>query len=91
MPAFRNLFIMRQLLLLAVLMGAFPLARAAETAALTTNSVLLGKQGTLEISSPLDWTLVQTNLHYSGKPISVELHSASNTAVWPRSAKRVKG
>jgi hypothetical protein len=81
MPAFRNLFIMRQLLLLAVLMSAFPLARAAETAALTTNAVTLGEQGTLEISLPKDWTFAQTNLNYPGKPTSVELHSASNSAV----------
>jgi hypothetical protein len=81
MPAFRNLFIMRQLLLLAVFISALPLARAAETASLTTNTVVVGEQGTLEISSPKDWTFIQTNLNYSGKPISVELHSPGNTAV----------
>jgi hypothetical protein len=72
---------MRQLLLLAAMMGAFPLARAAEGDALATNSIVVADHGTLEISSPGDWTFIHTNLNLPGKPISVELHSASKTAV----------
>jgi hypothetical protein len=62
-------------------MGAFPLARAAESEALVTNNIVVGDHGTLEISSPADWTFIHTNLNLPGKSVSVELHSATNTAV----------
>jgi len=55
------------------------LARAADTAALATNSASFGEHGTLEALTPTDWTLVHTNL--PGYPPTVELHSASNAIV----------
>jgi hypothetical protein len=79
MPAFRNLFIMRQLLLLAALMTALPLARAAENEPLATNTIVVSDQGTLEILTPKNWTLIRTNLNLPG--VSAELHSAGNTTV----------
>ena len=70
---------MRQLLLLAALMTALPLARAAENEALATNSIVVRDQGTLEILTPKNWTLIHTNLNQPG--VSAELHSAGNTTV----------
>lgn len=72
---------MRRLLLLAALMSACSLARAAETEAIVTNTITAASHGMLEICSPRNWTLIRTNLNLPGKPVSVELHSASNTAV----------
>jgi hypothetical protein len=72
---------MRQLLLLAAMLGAFPLARAAASEALATNTIMVDGHGTLEISSPKDWTFIQTNLNFPGKPVSAEWHSISNTTV----------
>jgi hypothetical protein len=72
---------MRQLLLLIAFLGAFPLARAAETEALATNDIVVGNHGTLEIPCPKDWTFINTNLNLPGKPLTAELHSASNTMV----------
>jgi hypothetical protein len=72
---------MRQVLFIAALLGAFSLAQAAESAALTTNALPVGEHGTLEIPTPEDWTLVHTNLNLPGGPPSLELHSLSNTIV----------
>jgi hypothetical protein len=72
---------MRKLLLLFALLSAASLAQGADTAGLATNSVSLGMQGTLEILTPKDWTLVHTNMHLPGDPPSVELHSVSNTII----------
>jgi hypothetical protein len=72
---------MRQLLFIAALLGTFSLARAAESAALTTNTAAAGKHGTLQIPTPQDWTLTRTNLNLPGNPPSLELHSLSNTIV----------
>jgi hypothetical protein len=77
--AFRNLFIMRQLLLVLVLLAAFSRARGAENQ--VTNAVPLGKPGTLEMLAPNDWTLQRTNLNLPNSPVTMELHSLSNTTV----------
>lgn len=76
--AFRNLFIMRKLLLTLALTGAFLLARAGERGPLTTNAVVVGKHGTLQILTPPDWTLIRTNMQLRGNPQSVEVHSITN-------------
>ena len=70
---------MRQLLFAIAMMSAFSMAQAAENEAPTTNTVVVGEHGTLEILAPKDWTLIHTNLHLRGNPESVELHSAGNT------------
>ncbi|HWD92983.1 MAG TPA: hypothetical protein VG938_11625 [Verrucomicrobiae bacterium] len=72
---------MRQLLLLAAMMSVFPLARAAAGETLATNTIPVDNHGTLEISCPTDWSLIRTNLNLPGKPVSVELHSLSNTVI----------
>jgi hypothetical protein len=72
---------MRQLLFIATLLTTFSLARAAESTALTTNSLALGTHGTLEIQPPQDWTMFHTNMNLPGNPPSLELHSPSNTVV----------
>ena len=72
---------MRKLLLLFAVMSAMSLARAADTAALVTNSVSFGEHGTLEVLIPKDWTLLRTNLNLPRKPESFELHSARNEIV----------
>jgi hypothetical protein len=78
---FRNLFIMRQLLLVFALMSALSLARAAETGVLKTNTVNVGIPGKLEIVTPADWTLLNTNLSLSDNPLTFELHAPSNALV----------
>jgi len=79
MPLFRNLFIMRQFLLALTLMSRLlSSAGAADNQIFKTNSFTVGKQGTLEILTPTDWTFVQTNLYLLGNPPSVELHSPGN-------------
>ena len=72
---------MRQLLFILALMGTFSFARAAETPAVKTNSVTIGMPGTLEIVTPPDWTLSYTNLNLADRPVTFELHSASNSTV----------
>jgi len=72
---------MRQLLFLLALMGTLGFARAAETPAVKTNNVTIGMPGTLEIVTPPDWTLSYTNLNLADRPVTFELHSASNTVV----------
>jgi hypothetical protein len=71
---------MRQLLFVFALLSAVSLVCAAETSPLTTNSVVVGEHGTLEIVSPRDWTLLHTNLNLPGNPLSVELHEPTNAA-----------
>jgi len=71
----RNLSKMRKLLFVFALMGAFSLARAAESQPLATNNVAVGEHGTLEILTPKDWTLIHTNMNFPGNPVSVELHA----------------
>ncbi len=70
---------MRQLLLVLVLLGAFSRARGAENQ--VTNAIPLGKPGTLEVLVPNDWTLQRTNLNLPDAPVTIELHSVSNTTV----------
>lgn len=72
---------MRHLLFALALLGTFFLARPAAGDILKTNGVAVGKDGTLEIATPGDWMLVQTNLNSPGNPKTVELHSLSNTVV----------
>jgi hypothetical protein len=70
---FRNLLMMRACLkiknalgkwmFIVALLAAPGFARAADVASLKTNSMPLGRPGTLEILTPPDWTLVQTNLN----------------------------
>lgn len=78
---FRNLFIMRQLLLIFALAGAVSLARAADSGRMTTNSIDLGAPGTLEVLLPHDWSLIHTNLHLPDNPPTVELHAPGNTTI----------
>jgi hypothetical protein len=72
---------MRQLLFIAALLSILSFARAAETTAMKTNSLALGTPGTLEISTPADWTFSPTNLNLPDNPLSVELHAPNNALV----------
>lgn len=60
-------------------MGFFSLAHAAESQILQTNAVTMEDHGTLQLLTQKDWTLTRTNTQLNGKPLSIELHSASNT------------
>ncbi len=62
-------------------MGALGFARAADTKPLATNTVILGKPGTLEILTPSDWTLTKTNLVLPDNVPVFELHSPSDAMV----------
>lgn len=69
---------MRQLLLaLAFLAAAISSLPAADGLDLTTNSVSVGKQGTLEILAPKDWKF--TSATRPGSPSGASLHSPSNS------------
>ena len=72
----RNLSIMRQLLLVLMLLGGVCSVSAADSA-LTTNSVIVGKKGTLQIVTPTDWTFAQTNT--PGAPAYAVFYSPSNS------------
>jgi len=72
---------MRQLLFIVALVGAFSFTRATEAQTLKTNLVNLGSAGTLEIPTPLDWTLAHTNVGVPDHPIQVEVHAPSNSVV----------
>jgi len=78
---FRNLFIMRQLLLIFALACAVTVTRAADNGRMTTNSIDLGKPGTLQVLLPHDWTLVHTNLGLPNNPPTVEFHAPTSTTV----------
>jgi hypothetical protein len=65
------------LLALALWTAALSLALAADSPGLTTNSVTVGKQGTLQIVAPRDWRFTHTNV--SGAPPYASLHSPSNS------------
>jgi hypothetical protein len=78
---FRNLLIMRQLLFLLMLAGVLSFARVADAQALKTNNIPVGTAGTLQISTPPDWTFTYTNLGLPEKPITFELHARSNSIV----------
>lgn len=75
----RNLSKMRKLLFVFALVGAFSLARGAESQPLATNDVAVGEHGTLEILTPKNWTLIHTNLNLPGNPQTVELHAPGDT------------
>jgi len=79
--ASENLSIMRQLLFIVALFGAFGFARAAETPDLKTNSIALGEPGTLEIPTPPNWTFSPTNLSLLDHPVIVELHAPNNALI----------
>lgn len=77
MHTFRNLSIMRQLLLSFALLSALvPSAFATGEPAMATNAVVVKGQGTLEIVAPADWKFQQTLS--KGKPYFA-LHSPGNT------------
>jgi hypothetical protein len=69
-----NLFIMRQLLFIAALLGVLGFTQATQAQLLKTNSMRLGPAGTLEAFTPPDWTLVQTNLGMPNFGPIFELH-----------------
>lgn len=79
MPVFRNLFIMRQLLLVLALLGVLARAQAADNE--VTNAIPLGKPGTLEMAAPANWTLQRTNLNLPDSAITMELHAPGNVTV----------
>lgn len=56
------------------------LARAADSVEVT-NRISIGVPGTLEMLTPVGWSLVRTNLHMPYDPPSYELHAPSNTTV----------
>jgi hypothetical protein len=72
---------MRQLLFVFALMSALSLARAAESEVLKTNSVNIGLPGQLEMVTPADWTLLNTNVGLPDNPVTFELHAPSNALV----------
>jgi hypothetical protein len=72
---------MRQLLFVFALISALSSTRAAETDLLKTNTVNVGMPGKLEIVTPADWTLLNTNLNMPDNPVTFELHDPSNTMV----------
>ena len=74
----RNLFIMRQMLLaLALFAAVISPVWAANTPPLTTHSVTVGEQGTLQIAVPQDWTFMQTNV--PGAAVYAMLRSPTNS------------
>ncbi len=70
---------MRQLLFIVALVSAFGLARAAEVEPLKTNSLTLGVAGTLEVLTPPDWTVVQTNLNAPDYGPIFEVHAPNDS------------
>lgn len=69
---------MRKLLLVLALSSAgISWALAANRPDLTTNSVTVDKQGTLEIPAPKNWTFIHTNA--PGAPAYAALHSPGNS------------
>ena len=72
---------MRQLLFVFALMSALSLARAAEPDLLKTNSVNVGVPGKLEIVTPADWTLLNTNVGLPDNPVTFELHAPNDATV----------
>lgn len=69
---------MRQLLLaMTVWAGVILSVRAADSPALKTNSVAVGKSGVLKIAAPGDWTFIQTNA--PGAPAYAGLASPKRT------------
>ena len=72
---------MRLFLFALALLGTFSLVRPAAGETLKTHDIPAGKDGTLEIATPADWTLVHTNLNIPGNLQTIELHSISNTVV----------
>jgi hypothetical protein len=77
MLTFRNLFIMRQLLLALLMLGSAVCTVPAADSALTTNSVRVDQKGTLQITAPADWTFAQTNT--PGAPAYAVMYSPSNS------------
>jgi hypothetical protein len=70
---------MRQLLFIVALMSAFGLARAAEVEPLKTNRMTIGVAGTLEVLTPPDWTVVQTNMNTPDGAPAFELHAPNDS------------
>jgi len=64
---------------IAALMAALSFARAAESESLKTNGMPLGTAGTLEVLTPPDWILVQTNLGMVNFGPIFELHAPRDT------------
>jgi hypothetical protein len=62
-------------------MSALSFARAAETEVLKTNRVNVGMPGKLEMVTPSDWILLNTNLNMPDNPVTFELHAPSNSLV----------
>lgn len=72
---------MRQLLFLLMLASVLNFTRVANAQALKTNNIPLGNPGTLQISTPPDWTFTYTNLGLPEKPITFELHAPNNSII----------
>jgi hypothetical protein len=85
MRTFRNLSIMRacfkQLLFILALAGVFGFTRVAEAQFLKTNSITLGKAGTLQVLTPPDWKLNQVDLKLQDNLPVFDLHAPSNSLV----------
>lgn len=78
----RNLSIMRKLLLTMALTSLLiSSAQSAKSQTLKTNTLSLGKHGTLEVLTPNDWGFVRTNVSLPGNPPTFEFQSPGKATV----------
>jgi hypothetical protein len=68
---------MRQLLSLAALMAFLMVGHSAESVALRTNSITVGTNGVLLLTTPDNWEVMRTNVNPKN-PYTVEVHAPAD-------------